>query len=111
MGEDSSPIINLSVKPYRSPPTLKSPFKMKGMRLYAQEKGTMAPPPGTLIRAHVHMRDSAVTRIYAKPDHEEKPCKAYDSSKQNNSRGQAAVQWQPKQPSYPYAQQSYGKSG
>jgi len=28
---------------------------MKGMRLYAQEKDTMAPPPGTLIRAQVHM--------------------------------------------------------
>jgi Fe-S-cluster-containing dehydrogenase component len=34
-----------------------------------------------------------------------KPCKAYDSSKQNNSIMQTYAQWQPKQPSYPYAQQ------
>jgi len=65
---------------------------MKGMRLYAQEKGIMAPPPGTLIRAHVHMRDSAFTRSHAKPDREEKPYKAYDSSKQNNSITQAYAQ-------------------
>jgi hypothetical protein len=45
---------------------------MKGMRLYAQEKGTMAPPPGTLIRAHVHMQDSAFTGSYATPDRDGK---------------------------------------
>jgi hypothetical protein len=41
----------------------------------------------------------------------EKAYKAYDSSKQNNSGGQAYAQWQPNQPSYPYAQQYDGKSG
>jgi hypothetical protein len=39
-----------------------------------------------------------------------KPYKAYDSSKPNNSRMQAGGQQQPKQPSYPYAQQ-YDKHG
>jgi len=58
---------------------------MKGKRLYAQEKGIMAPPPGTLIRAHVHMRDSAFTRSYTKPDHEEKPCKAFCPLKPSNN--------------------------
>lgn len=52
----------------------------------------MAPPPGTLVRADVHMRDSAFMRSYAKPDHEETACKAYDSSKQNNSIMQAGGQ-------------------
>jgi hypothetical protein len=59
---------------------------MKGMHLYAQEKGIMAPPPGTLIRAHVHMRDSAFTRSHVKPDHEEKPCKAYDARAQKHEK-------------------------